>query len=193
MIVIIMLPEPFDILPASSLRRTRVAKGQSIFRQNDVSLGPLFLIDGEVQLIRHTENGNRVVLHRAHANETFAEASLFSDSYHCDALVLRDAELFEIDKSTLLGILGSNPDFALAMVKHLARQIQGYRRQLELLAIKSAPDRVFAALCDHGQRGSVMSLAGEVGLTHEATYRALSDLVARNLVIRQARGRYCVA
>jgi DNA-binding IclR family transcriptional regulator len=68
--------------------------------------------------------------------------------------------------------------------------VQGYRRQLEILAIRGAQDRVLAALANFGQQGSVMSFAATIGLTHESTYRALSVLVKRGLVRRIGRGRY---
>jgi CRP/FNR family transcriptional regulator, dissimilatory nitrate respiration regulator len=76
------------------------------------------------------------------------------------------------------------------LLKRFAGQVQGYRRRLEILAIKSAQDRVLAALAEFGQDGSVMRFAATIGLSHESTYRALSALVRIGAVRRIERGKY---
>jgi CRP/FNR family transcriptional regulator, dissimilatory nitrate respiration regulator len=188
MIKIIMLPPPFQDFDAQSM--VRVAKGGFAFRQDDVSKGPYYLARGSVALVRHTETGHQVVVHRAREGETLAEASLFSPHYHCDCLALQDSDLLRLDKNTILQQIKQNPDFAMLLLQRFSGQVQAHRRQLEILAIKGAEDRVLAALAEFGQSGSVMGFASTIGLSHESTYRALSALVRRGLVKRFARGKY---
>lgn len=190
MIKIIMLPPPFDKLSLSALTRIELPKGTLAFRQQDTARGPYYVVSGNIELIRHTLAGNLVVLHRAHAGETFSEPCLFSDTYHCDCKALSDCVLIRLDKKALLAQLRSDTDFAMQLLGRFAGQVQSYRRHQELLAIKGASDRVLAALSDTGQNGSVMAFAASIGLTHEATYRALSSLVKSGDVEKFARGRY---
>lgn len=75
-------------------------------------------------------------------------------------------------------------------MQRLASQVQDYRRRIETLAIKAAEDRVLAALAELGQNVGVTDFAARIGLSHEATYRALSALVRRGMAERVARGRY---
>lgn len=150
----------------------------------------IFVLTGRVALIRHTESGHHVTLHVAAAGDTAAEASLFSPDYHCDCIAVEDSQLMFLKNAGVLALIESDPEFSKSLMKRFANQIIGYRRRLELLAIPSAEDRVLAALADGWLTGSVMQFASSVGLSHEATYRALSRLVAKGLVAREARGRY---
>jgi len=192
MIPIIMLPEPFYDLPPSAQTRTRAARGQKLFHQSDRSRGPLFVQEGCVEMIRHSASGHKIVLHRAIAGDTLAEASLFSPRYHCDCVASADSIVIRLDKTQILARLARDPGFAQALLRRLAAQVQGYRRHIELLAIRSARDRVHVALAEIGQQGSVIAFAATLGLTHEATYRALSQLVRMGLAQRIGRGRYCL-
>jgi len=196
MILIIMLcddplPPPFDSLPDHLVAMHRLQSGQTLFRQGDRPVA-LFLVQrGAVALIRHTEAGRKVRLFRAKAGDTLAEASLFSESYHCDCIAGRDSILFGFDKAAVLALMASNPEFSMALVRRLSVQLQAYRRKLELLAIGSAKERVLVALADGWLSGSVIEFAGELGLSHEATYRALAHLVQQGRARKTGRGRYC--
>jgi CRP/FNR family transcriptional regulator, dissimilatory nitrate respiration regulator len=188
-----MLPPPFDILPPESVLLGEYTRGARVFAQDDVARGPCWVRSGQVDLLRHTEAGAQVLLHRATTGETLAEASLFSTTYHCDAVAVSDSEVAVLDKATIVSLVRADPGFALDLMARLARQVQGYRRRLEILAIRSARERVLAALADQGQGGTAMAFAARIGLTHEATYRALSQLVAEGRVARIGRGQYRVA
>ncbi len=84
----------------------------------------------------------------------------------------------------------NNPGFAVALAQQFAGQVQTYRRRIEILAISSAENRVLTALSDGWLTGKVVDFAAEIGLTHEATFRALSNLVRDGRVVKTGRGRY---
>lgn len=185
-----MTPDPLHGL--SGLRRS-LAPGEAVFRQGDPTRGMFRLDEGAVTLVRHTEAGGEVVLHRATPGETFAEASLFSETYHCDAIAAARTALVAYDRRKVLRRFREDPDFALSLARRFATQVQGYRRKLELLAIRGAEERVFAALAEGTPAASVKSFAAEIGLTHEAVYRALGRLVRDGRVEKTGRGRYRIA
>lgn len=190
MIQIMMLTDPFHHLPVTALHQMHLRKDEAAFLQDDPSRGLFYVQSGCVTLIRHTDAGHPVILHRASPGESFAEASLFSSRYHCDCIATKDASLLRLDKLVVLSCLQTNSEFAIGLLRHFAGQVQGYRRHLEILAIKSAEDRVLAALSDRGQEGTIMAFAARIGLSHEAAYRALTSLTKRDLVRRTARGLY---
>lgn len=78
----------------------------------------------------------------------------------------------------------------MALTARFAGQVQSYRRRFEIMAIRSAEDRVYTAVSDGMLSGSVKSLAGEIGLTHEVVYRALATLVKQRRVQKIGRGQY---
>lgn len=185
-----MLPSPFKTLSANDWTLQKRNKSQLVFRQGDRPFAMFFLQSGIVQLIRHTTSGDAVVVHRATQGQSFAEASLFSDEYHCDAVVQQDAKITVLDKAKILKTMARDPAFSIALTAHLAAQVQSYRHRIELLAIRAATERVYASVAAGLLKGDIKSLASEIGLTHEATYRALAKLVTAGRLIKTGRGSY---
>ncbi|MEP2980674.1 MAG: Crp/Fnr family transcriptional regulator [Lentilitoribacter sp.] len=185
-----MLLAPFNTLPKEQLRRIECDAGDHLFRQGDKTHSIFFVVSGEVQLQRTSENGDLIVIHRAFQNEYFAEPSLFAASYHCDAVMNSNGLVISIKKALILKHMSVDHEFSIKVTKYLARQVQDYRRLLELRAIKSAKTRVLAGLQEGWHKGNIMSFASQLGLTHEATYRALNDLVRAGRVVKKKRGDY---
>lgn len=185
-----MLPELFQSAPEQAIAKRRFTKGGFAFHQEEKTHGLFFVSTGKIELRRTTETGGLVIVHRAMTGETFAEASLFSDTYHCDAIAVTDTTLIELDRSYVLTHLQNDPQFAIAMTKHLAKQNQFYRRKIEILAIKNATERVYSALSDNLLQSDIISFASEIGLTHEAVYRSLRKLVDQGRVTQTGRGKY---
>jgi len=188
-----MLPIPFNTLPQMALKPKSLRKGEVLFRQSDPPSFLYFLRSGHIQLLRHTEAGEGIVIHNAYSGQTFAEASLFSGKYHCDAVACETSELIAMSKTQILKTMRQNSLFAFALSARFAGEIQTHRRRLELRSIKNAPQRVYAALADGLLTGSVTAMAAEIGLTHEATYRALSQLTKEGRLVKTGRGRYHVS
>lgn len=187
-----MLPAPFDQLTATSQNSRVVTEGEHLFLQGDVARAIYFVQRGEIRLVRHGEAGTLVPVFRALSGDTFAEAALFSPVYHCDAVASRPSTVISLNKPVILSVMERDPSFALALTKRFAGQVQAYRRRLEIQAIASAHDRVLAALSDGWLTGTVVDFAAEIGLSHEATFRALSRLVQDGRAVRPARGCYQV-
>lgn len=185
-----MLPHPYDLLPSSASVVRMMRGGTLLFRRNDPVTAMYFLRAGRVDLVRYSDNGDKVVIHRAGPGESFAEAAIFSEFYHCDALAAEQSEVVKIAKAAVQDMIRTNPDFALAISAHFARQIQNFRRRLEILAIRSAMDRVFTAVAEGLLSGDVKGFAAQIGLSHEAVYRALSALARSGKLQKTGRGAY---
>lgn len=136
-----------------------------------------------MRLLRVTPDGVEVPMHTVRPGELFAEASLFSARYHCDAVALADSEVLLYPKGELTRALRNDPGGLWEFTAELARRLQALRARLEIVQIRSAPERVLQYLrlrcsADGVARldGTLKHLAQEIGLTHEALYRALSTL-----------------
>ena len=165
-------------------------ESEVVFRQAQPVFGVGLVQTGVVELLRHTESGIKVKVSTARSGETFAEASVFSDVYHCDCVAQGPSKVTLYRAEAIRALLRSDPDFSLRFTEQLARQVQRARQQKEILAIRSAKQRVLAALADGWLRGTIMNFAAEIGLTHEAVYRALSALEAEGKVRKTGRGKY---
>lgn len=184
------LPPPFDQFDEDSTKKRSLAKANALFRQGDPTRGLFVLVSGRLELRRVTELGSPVLIHNVRAGETFAEASLFSSEYHCDAIALEDSQLIEFSRQEVLARFQNQPEFAMALARQFASQIQIYRRKMEILAIRDAAERVYAGICEGLLHSDIKSLAAEIGLTHEAVYRSLAILVRQGRLMKSARGTY---
>lgn len=172
--------------------RRRLAQGETLFATDD-PVSCLFAVDsGRVDLVRHMSDGAMILLQSAGAGEILAEASLFSTSYHCDGQAVVDSDLLIYSKPAILKAARDNPEASLLLLGHFAHKLQALRARTALFGIRSAPERVLAWLRLQPQENGVVEIkrtwkqiAGELGLTHEAVYRALAKLERTGLVRRQ--------
>jgi len=187
-----MLPKPFNTLSVTALKLATYSRGEKLFLQGDTPFELFFVEKGIIQLVRHNESGDEVIIHRARTGETFAEASLFSNQYHCDGVALENAKVIKMDKAQILRTMAQNVEFSLAVSARFARQIQNYRRMLEIHSIRSAKERVFAGVTQQLLESQIKPFAAQLALTHEATYRALAQLVKEGRLKKTGRGEYSI-
>lgn len=72
---------------------------QYLFFLNEAVYNMYLVQSGEVGLMRRLENGNPIILLRALAGEIAAEASLYSECYHWDAVAVVDNTIQEQKKN----------------------------------------------------------------------------------------------
>ncbi len=145
-----------------------------------------FVVSGEVHLVRSSLSGAEVVLQRA--QEGFlAEASLDQTSYHCDAIAVRASELLTIPRKAFRDAL-ADAGFGKVWMAHLAGELRRVRAQTERMALKTAEARILHYVEVEGRGGTIIlrrskkEWANELGLTHEALYRALTRMERRGLI-----------
>jgi CRP/FNR family transcriptional regulator, dissimilatory nitrate respiration regulator len=192
-----------DWLPAAvraAATDRKLKAGEALFRLGDKTAGLWEVIAGRVRLARVDRAGHEIVLHVAGPGETLAEASLFSPSYHCDAIASTDALVRIYPKAAVLAAFEHDRKAAQAFTATLARQVMNLRTRIEQRNIRSARERVrhFLALNADGDgrtvalRGTLKDLAAELGLTHEALYRTLARL-ERSGEIKRTKGKITLA
>ncbi|PCH92448.1 MAG: Crp/Fnr family transcriptional regulator [Rhodobacteraceae bacterium] len=187
-----MLPFPFETIPPQNIRSFSCKKGGYVFRQGEPCRGLFYLERGRVQMSRVTQDGAVVTVHSVKAGTYFAEASLFSDSYHCDALARSECRVLDVNKKAILAAFRTDDTFALNVLAGFARQVQGYRQKMEVLAINSAKDRVLAGMVLGWMTTDIGAFASELGLSYAATHRALRALCDAGKLMKTGRGVYRV-
>jgi CRP-like cAMP-binding protein len=187
-----MLPDPLPAsLEAGSTIRA-LAPGELLFRQGDLAAAIYKVEGGRLRLIRCTVDDHLVILHTARRGEFFAEASLFADAYHCDAVAAAQSIVRVYQKEIVIKALRTEPALAEAFMARLARQLQELRARMELRNIRSARDRVlqYLRLCAGiGGRsialdGQLQDIAAEIGITREVLYRTLAVLETEGRLTR---------
>jgi CRP-like cAMP-binding protein len=171
-------------LPAR-LREQAVAvsaeQDENVFRRGARPTRMFFVLEGEIRLVRTSLGGGEIVLQRARSGFV-AEASLEASRYHCDALAARRTRLLAFPIGAFRDALRRDEAFRSFWIGRLAHEVHLLRSQCERLSLRRATERIEHFIEVEGQAGRVelprsrKAWAGELGLTHEALYRALAGL-----------------
>lgn len=174
----IMLNAFFDKISALALSRRLLEKDSYLFHQNDPVRSLFILEQGEIALTRHQPDGSLIVLQRATAHMVLAEASLYSDTYHCDAIAAVPTRVLELSKAVFLEQLKCDDALATQWAAHLAREVQSTRYRSEILSRRTVAERLDGWLTWQGgvlpSKGRWKSIAIQIGVSPEALYRELS-------------------
>lgn len=176
----------------SSIKKKYFKAGENIFYQRDSAKNIYAVEKGQVSLERSTIEGRCVVMYTANAGDSFAEASLFSDTYHCNAIATRDSLVHVYPKQKILEDLRTHPEKTEQLISLLASQVRTLRTKLEIRNILSARERIlqFFYLSAHIDTGEVLldislkSIAEELGLAHETLYREMAKLEKEGVIKR---------
>jgi len=171
-----------------------IVRGAFIFQPGDHSHVLHGIASGSNRMVRYNEAGEEIIIYRAGPGQTFAEAALFSDIFHCGAVAETDCQLLLFDKQKILTAMDNEPNILRQYNILLSHQVRDLRSLLEIRSIRSAPDRIMHYLrlqaapdgcCVFSH--SFKDLAGLLGLAHETLYRSLRKLEEEGAITRQGR------
>lgn len=166
-----------DLFDPRDDRERILTPGEHLFRQDDPVIFVFVVADGEVELRRYQEGGRALVLQRAEKGDLVAEASLFSDRYHCDAVAAVRSRVLSVPKQRLRDRLRHDPNVAEMLAANFAREIQALRFRSEMLSLQKIASRLDAWETWHGAlppKGEWKQLALEIGVSPEALYREMA-------------------
>jgi len=172
----------------------RLSRGEPLFRQGEPATAVFLIVRGRLRMIRHLTAGERITIHTGRTGELFAEGSLFSDVYLCDAIAAEPTQVRACGKAEMLAAIDDSPSTMLALLQQVTHSLHHARAMRELRNIRSADDRVLQHLhLSASKHGAVvfdrplLEVAEDLGLTHEAYYRALAALVRAGAIQRTGR------
>jgi len=176
--IAIMSGSLFERLLKLADREQRLAAGSALFRLGDPVLSLFLVTAGELRLVRALPDGFQLTLQRASSASILAEASLFADRYHCDALAAEESAVRAVPVAKAKAALENDPALTSALLAHLAAEVHRTRMRAEMLSLKSVAMRVDAWMAFNDgilpPRGCWHLVASEIGVTPEAFYRELA-------------------
>jgi len=171
----------------------RAATSDILYRIGAKPKSMLFVVEGEIRLVRRARNGAEIVLQRATAG-FLAEASIDATRYHCDVVAGRDSRIVAFPIERFRKALHDDEGFRDFWMMRLARELRKLRGQSERLSLRGVAERIEHYIEAEGNNGRIelrqtkKAWAAELGMTHEALYRALSRLVRGGRLTTQERG-----
>lgn len=188
------IPEPLrELLPAPLLKQCvahAFNKGDYLFHLGNIPEYMFFIVSGEAILSRTSSHGEITTLQRCKGG-FLSEASLLTDVYHCDAIATHAGTAIALPIKVFRDAL-KKEDFSLKWVKLLSREIMRLRTQSERLGLKDIKSKLIHLIETEGKQGALQlqsdykSLASEIGVTHEALYRAIAALEKEGLLRKQS-------
>lgn len=178
-----------NLLPRKVLalcKERTLNKGEVLFQQGKKPEILFYIVSGEAVLSRVSSHGESTILQRCKAG-FLSEASLLSEKYHCDAYATQSGLANTIPIPAIRDAL-MEPDFAIKWVQLLSREIMRLRTQSERLGLKDIKSKLLHLIETEGSKGILTlksdfkSLASEIGVTHEALYRAISAMEKQGML-----------
>ncbi len=165
----------FDGAPKRLLR-----EGETLFRQGDQVEWAFLVREGRISLRRALQDGGLLTLHTAGAAGLVAEASLFAERYHCDAVTEVLTTVSLVSKTELRGLLensASSDRLSVKAFESTARELQILRTRIEIMRLRKVTDRLNAYLELYGspEIGGWVRVADWIGVSPPALYRELAE------------------
>ena len=176
--IAIMLLSPIAQLLSRSDCEVSLDDGAHLFTTGEAVRFLFIVRQGSVQMLRRHAHGAVIVLQRVLPDGLVAEASLFAQRYHCDAVVEGRTVLARIPKVSVLENCLTDTHWLQGFAAHLASEVRRARSRAELLSLKRVDERLDAWFILHGNemppRGRWINWANELGVSAEALYRELA-------------------
>lgn len=180
-----------EVLPKELIGKCQAhhfEKGDYLFHQGKKPESMFFIVSGEAVLSRTSSHGEPITLQRCKGGFV-SEASLLVDAYHCDAIATHNGQAITIPIQSLRDAL-TDSKFSLKWVQLLSREIMRLRTQSERLSLKDIRSKLIHLIETEGKQGVLTlqsdfkSMASEIGVTHEALYRAISSLERDGVLVK---------
>ncbi|WP_319005673.1 Crp/Fnr family transcriptional regulator [Pararhizobium sp. BT-229] len=118
------------------------------------------------------------MLQRCTAGHILAEASVYSENYHCDAVSVSPVTVSIVPVAEIKRLLATDIAFATLWSAHLARELQATRKRAEIVSLRTVKARLDAWLAwNEGgfpPKGAWKQLADDIGVSPEALYREVA-------------------
>jgi len=180
-----------EVLPKELIGKCQAhhfEKGDYLFHQGKKPEYMFFIVSGEAVLSRTSGHGEPITLQRCKGGFV-SEASLLVDAYHCDAIATHNGQAITLPIQSLRDAL-TDSKFSLKWVQLLSREIMRLRTQSERLSLKDIRSKLIHLIETEGKQGVLTlqsdfkSMASEIGVTHEALYRAISSLERDGVLVK---------
>jgi CRP/FNR family transcriptional regulator, dissimilatory nitrate respiration regulator len=177
--IVIMSEVLFHKLWQEADRSLSLSREEKLFHRGDRVTLVYLLAAGAVDLVRYQRDGGTVVLDRAKEQSIVAEASLYSERYHCDCICTEPVTVRTVSRDRVIQLLLGDSDLAAEWSAYLAAELQNTRHRCDLLTRKTVAERLSGWLDWNGAlppKGRWKSIALEIGVTPEALYREIKRM-----------------
>ncbi|QDL94417.1 Crp/Fnr family transcriptional regulator (plasmid) [Paroceanicella profunda] len=166
------------IAAIGTMRRPRA--GETLFFKGDTADGLYLVRRGQVAISVTDETGRRMTLNMLGSGDVFGEIALLDGQARtADAVVIEDAELFFVPRSTFLRLLAADSSLAVQVIELLCARLRDVSARMEDRGFLTLPARLARRMAvlveDYGSEILISQeeLALLAGATRETVNRQL--------------------
>lgn len=179
---------PFDQLGAATIEtlaaRCRVRacdKGALIFVEGQPADEVFVLAEGEVRVVRETDDGREVILRLIRPGELFGGAGGWGADLYPATTIAADASILLVLSSTEFGsLIMDHPDFAIAVVRELSSRLRDAEARIQELQTERVERRIARMLLRLANRTGTRTDAG-IEIDATLSRQAIADLCGTTL------------
>jgi CRP-like cAMP-binding protein len=197
------LPKDERAALGQQMIRRRHDKDDYVFFEGDPADWLVFVADGRVKMIKHSESGRETILATFGPGQIVGEVGvLVGELYPATAQALEPAVTLSLRRSAYVDLVRSHPELAWALIVELGHRLQRAHETIRSLAVEKVERRVARVLLrlanTAGQRledppGAVritvplsrQDIADMAGTVIETAIRALSKFHRQGLIETQ--------
>ncbi len=169
----------------------RLAPGEIIFDEGEPGDQLYVIQSGEVELVRETPQGQRVVA-RLGAGDFFGELGLLAGGHRTSrAVAVNTTRVIALDRATLESMCMDQPPIAIRLIRVLVSRLIEAERRLAMLGVDDLLQPIARALFRHGESDGtkglridtkLKTLAASAGLSMLEAHRGLHQLLEQKVV-----------
>lgn len=128
---------------AAHSRLVTLSSGEMLFQQGDTSLTLYLIEQGQVNLVREYDDGEKIVIATLGPHDVIGELSMLSSQPRtASAIVVQDTMLVAIDRDIFFQYLGQHPTMTMEVLVQLSYRLRDMTLRLRELAATNAPARL---------------------------------------------------
>jgi len=185
----------YQVFSQSGAERVLRAGGY-LWHEGDAGRQVVLLIEGSLDILHNTDDGEIVVLRTVEESAVLGEMSCLEGTSHSATVRARtDCRLLQMSADIFRQLVRSHPELLEELLKSQSERLRTMTRRVTVLAFESVQERLVQYLLAHSTEGpdSVIhtthqELAERIAATRESITKALGAL-SRQGALQLSRGR----
>ncbi len=163
------------------LVRRAFERDEYLFFEGDAAEGLLFVAEGRVKMIKHSESGRETILATFGPGQIVGEVGvLVGEAYPATAQALEPTVTLAMRRNEYVALVRRYPDLAWALIEELGRRLLRAHETIRSLAVEKVERRVARVLLrmanTAGERLEGTSVPGAVRITVPLSRQDIADM-----------------
>lgn len=173
----VTLPDEKRAKVADQLIRRRFEKDEYLFFEGDAAEWVVFVAQGRVKMIKHSESGRETILSTFGPGEIVGEVGvLVGDAYPATAQALELTVTLSLRRADYAELVRGHPDLAWALIEELGRRLQRAHETIRSLAVEKVERRVARVLLRMANSAGERLEGGAVRITIPLSRQDIADM-----------------